>query len=168
MDSLRKKAMATVKTLNSLEGIQCHEIAGSIYAFPRLLLPDKAIEEAKVSMSWCIVPMACVLYGWIDGWASGRRDGLMDASIKWLIDWLMEWLVDGLIDWSKGRCRWTDGLMFVRQVYVALLSCVSSEARSTSGHVLRSGTLGKHRHLCCSGKWVWWKGRNVPCQVSER
>ena len=120
MDSLRKKAMATVKTLNSLEGVQCHEIAGSIYAFPRLLLPDKAIEEAKVSMSWCIVPMACVLYGWIDGLASGRRDGLMGASIKWLIDWLIDWWSDWWMDWlidrkvdAGGRMVWCSCVKFM-------------------------------------------------------
>ena len=35
--------------LNSLEGVTCNEVTGALYAFPRFRLPQKAIEEAKVS-----------------------------------------------------------------------------------------------------------------------
>ena len=51
MDSLKRKAKSTSETLKCLEGVRCNEIAGAMYAFPRLLLPCKAIEEAKVSES---------------------------------------------------------------------------------------------------------------------
>lgn len=33
--------------LNSLEGVTCNEVTGALYAFPRIRLPQKAIEEAK-------------------------------------------------------------------------------------------------------------------------
>ena len=39
--------MAT-ETLNKIEGITCNEVAGAMYAFPRIYLPEKAIEAAKV------------------------------------------------------------------------------------------------------------------------
>ena len=35
--------------LNSLEGVTCNEVTDALYAFPRIRLPQKAIEEAKVS-----------------------------------------------------------------------------------------------------------------------
>lgn len=36
-----------VDTLNSLEGITCNEIQGSMYAFPQIKFPPKVIETAK-------------------------------------------------------------------------------------------------------------------------
>ena len=34
--------------LNSLEGVSCNAVTGSLYAFPKIVLPQKAIEEAMV------------------------------------------------------------------------------------------------------------------------
>ena len=34
--------------LRSLEGVVCNEINGSLYAFPSIMLPRKAVEAAKV------------------------------------------------------------------------------------------------------------------------
>ena len=42
----------TTKVLNSVENVKCNEVAGAMYAFPRITLPKKAIEAAKVS---CLV-----------------------------------------------------------------------------------------------------------------
>ena len=49
MDSYQRKAKITTSMLNSLEGVTCNEVTGALYAFPRIRLPQKAIEEAKVS-----------------------------------------------------------------------------------------------------------------------
>lgn len=47
-DSYKKKAMLTTEVLNSMEGVKCNEVQGSMYAFPRITIPQRAIEEAKV------------------------------------------------------------------------------------------------------------------------
>ena len=33
--------------LNKLEGVSCNAAEGALYAFPRITLPERAIEEAK-------------------------------------------------------------------------------------------------------------------------
>ena len=47
-DSYKKKAKLTTEILNSMEGVKCNEVAGAMYAFPRITLSQRAIEEAKV------------------------------------------------------------------------------------------------------------------------
>ena len=42
----------TTEVLNSMENVKCNEVAGAMYAFPRITLPKQAIEAAKVS---CLV-----------------------------------------------------------------------------------------------------------------
>ncbi|XP_020603210.1 alanine aminotransferase 2-like isoform X1 [Orbicella faveolata] len=49
LDSYQRKAKITTSMLNSLEGITCSEVTGALYAFPRVHLPRKAIEEAKLN-----------------------------------------------------------------------------------------------------------------------
>ena len=49
MDSYQRKARITTKMLNSLKDVSCNAVTGSLYAFPKVILPQKAIEEAKVS-----------------------------------------------------------------------------------------------------------------------
>ena len=51
LDSYQRKAKITTSMLNSLEGMTCNEVTGSMYAFPRVHIPQKAIEEAKVRTS---------------------------------------------------------------------------------------------------------------------
>ena len=48
-DSYKKKAKITTQVLNSMENVKCNEVADAMYAFPRITLPKKAIEAAKVS-----------------------------------------------------------------------------------------------------------------------
>ena len=51
LDSYQKKAKITASMLNSLEGVTCNDVTGSLYAFPRINLPQKVIKEAKVRMT---------------------------------------------------------------------------------------------------------------------
>ncbi|XP_052780449.1 alanine aminotransferase 2-like [Mya arenaria] len=44
---LKKKAVLVTELFNSIEGITCNEVMGAMYAFPRLHLPEKAVEAAK-------------------------------------------------------------------------------------------------------------------------
>ena len=39
----------TTEVLNSMENVKCNEVAGVMYAFPRIPLPKKAVEAAKAS-----------------------------------------------------------------------------------------------------------------------
>ncbi|KAF8782672.1 alanine aminotransferase 1-like [Argiope bruennichi] len=47
LQSLKERALLVEKTFNSMRGIKCNVVAGAMYAFPRLTLPEKAIEKAK-------------------------------------------------------------------------------------------------------------------------
>ena len=44
---LKRKATLAADTLNSVEGVHSNHVAGAMYAFPRLSLPEKAVQEAK-------------------------------------------------------------------------------------------------------------------------
>ena len=48
MDSYQRKAGITTKMLNSLKHVSCNPVTGSLYAFPKVILPQKAVEGAKV------------------------------------------------------------------------------------------------------------------------
>lgn len=37
-----------VKVLNNLEGVSCNPVEGALYAFPRITLPPKAVEAARL------------------------------------------------------------------------------------------------------------------------
>jgi len=51
-NSLAYRAKVVTELLNKMKNITCNEVEGAMYAFPRVKLPDKAIEEArKANMS---------------------------------------------------------------------------------------------------------------------
>lgn len=47
LDSLKKRAIQLSDALGSMPGISCHPVDGSLYIFFKVLLPEKAVEEAK-------------------------------------------------------------------------------------------------------------------------
>ncbi|KAK9149278.1 hypothetical protein Scep_008035 [Stephania cephalantha] len=47
LSSLARRAKMLEDAFNSLEGITCNKAEGALYVFPRLHLPEKAIEAAK-------------------------------------------------------------------------------------------------------------------------
>ena len=50
--SLKDRAQMVVKGLNSIEGFNCQEAEGSMYCFPNIQIPEKAVKEAeKLGMS---------------------------------------------------------------------------------------------------------------------
>jgi alanine transaminase len=49
LDKLKEKAQLVTHLFNSIEGISCNEVAGSMYAFPRIYLPDNAIKAAEAT-----------------------------------------------------------------------------------------------------------------------
>lgn len=49
LNNLAKKAKLTEDMFNKVPGVHCNPLQGAMYAFPRIFIPAKAIEEAKVS-----------------------------------------------------------------------------------------------------------------------
>jgi len=49
LKSLASRAKALEAALNSLEGVTCNKAEGAMYLFPRIRLPEKAIEAAKAA-----------------------------------------------------------------------------------------------------------------------
>jgi len=47
LNSLKKKAEIVANTFNSIPGIKCNKVAGAMYAFPKIDLPEKAIKKAE-------------------------------------------------------------------------------------------------------------------------
>lgn len=43
-ESLKRRAAILSKFLNEIDGITCQNISGAMYAFPRIQIPQKAIE----------------------------------------------------------------------------------------------------------------------------
>ena len=48
LGDLALKASMTTERLNDIEGVQCNELMGAMYAFPRIFLPARAVADAKV------------------------------------------------------------------------------------------------------------------------
>lgn len=49
LNNLAKKAKLAEDMFNKVPGVHCNPLQGALYAFPRIFIPSKAIEEAKVS-----------------------------------------------------------------------------------------------------------------------
>lgn len=47
LKSLKERAKLAADTFNSIPGMKSNPVAGAMYAFPQITLPEKAIEEAK-------------------------------------------------------------------------------------------------------------------------
>lgn len=45
-ESLKRRAKQVAARLNELEGVECNEVAGALYAFPSISIPEKAIVHA--------------------------------------------------------------------------------------------------------------------------
>ncbi|KAK1891482.1 Alanine aminotransferase 2 [Dissostichus eleginoides] len=67
LDVLAQKARLTEQILNSVPGIKCNPVQGAMYAFPRIFMPPRAIQEAKLleETGICVVP----------GSGFGQREG---------------------------------------------------------------------------------------------
>lgn len=47
LESLKRRARRITDAFNSLEGVVCQETEGAMYSFPRITLPQGAIDAAK-------------------------------------------------------------------------------------------------------------------------
>jgi alanine transaminase len=46
--SLKERALLVENAYDSIDGISCNPVQGAMYAFPRIDMPQKAIDKAKV------------------------------------------------------------------------------------------------------------------------
>ena len=45
---------------NKIPGVFCNEVQGAMYAFPRIDIPEEALEDAKVHLYCCTYIYTCV------------------------------------------------------------------------------------------------------------
>lgn len=49
LEGLKEKAKLVTELLNKIEGVECNPVQGAMYAFPKITIPPKAVEHAKVT-----------------------------------------------------------------------------------------------------------------------
>ncbi len=49
LDGLKEKAKLVTELLNKIEGVKCNPVQGAMYAFPKIAIPQKAVDHARVS-----------------------------------------------------------------------------------------------------------------------
>ena len=49
LNGLKEKAALVSNLFNSMKGIRCNELQGAMYAFPKIDIPKKAAEYARVT-----------------------------------------------------------------------------------------------------------------------
>ena len=49
LNGLKEKATLVSNLFNSMKGIKCNQLQGAMYAFPKIDIPKKAIEYARVN-----------------------------------------------------------------------------------------------------------------------
>uniref|UniRef100_A0A8C8CTP0 alanine transaminase n=1 Tax=Oncorhynchus tshawytscha TaxID=74940 RepID=A0A8C8CTP0_ONCTS len=77
---LSEKAKMTEQVLNTIPGIHCNPVQGAMYTFPRLTLPEKAINAAKEQeqapdMFYCMKLLEEMGICLVPGSGFGQRDG---------------------------------------------------------------------------------------------
>nr|XP_033798394.1 alanine aminotransferase 2 [Geotrypetes seraphini] len=80
LSNLAKKAKLTEELFNQVPGIQCNPLQGAMYAFPRILLPPRAIEAAKdhsmaADMFYCMRLLEETGICVVPGSGFGQREG---------------------------------------------------------------------------------------------
>lgn len=50
LESLRIRAEMAYERFNDIPGVYCNKVQGSMYAFPRIDIPEEAWTDAKVSI----------------------------------------------------------------------------------------------------------------------
>jgi len=87
--SLQRKAAALTDSLNEVDGVTCNAAAGAMYAFPRIELPRKAIEEARAKglapdLMYCLSLLETTGIVTVPGTGFGQRPGQWHFRITFL------------------------------------------------------------------------------------
>lgn len=78
--SLRRRAAAVTAALNDMRGVQCNEIEGALYAFPRIDLPDVFVAETRdrgvaADLAYCLELLEATGIVIVPGSGFGQADG---------------------------------------------------------------------------------------------
>ena len=89
-NGLKVRAKILSDGLNSINGITCNEVAGSMYAFPRIYLPENYIKEAQAEgiepdMKYCLQLLNETGIMIVPGSGFGQVDGTYHFRITNLI-----------------------------------------------------------------------------------
>uniref|UniRef100_A0A8C2J305 Alanine aminotransferase 1 n=1 Tax=Cyprinus carpio TaxID=7962 RepID=A0A8C2J305_CYPCA len=80
LSALAEKAKLTEEILNTVPGISCNPVQGAMYSFPRITLPERAINEAKAKgqapdMFYCMKLLEETGICLVPGSGFGQREG---------------------------------------------------------------------------------------------
>ena len=80
LSSLKRRAENLVDSLNKLEGVSCQPASGSMYAFPQITLPEKAVKKAEElgkapDMYYCLELLKETGICVVPGSGFGQKDG---------------------------------------------------------------------------------------------
>ncbi|XP_028283106.1 alanine aminotransferase 2-like isoform X2 [Parambassis ranga] len=80
LSALAEKAKLTEQVLNTVQGISCNPVQGAMYSFPRITIPDKAINEATdqgqlPDMFYCMKMLEETGICLVPGSGFGQKDG---------------------------------------------------------------------------------------------
>jgi len=80
LSSLKRRAQKLVTTLNQLEGVSCQPANGSMYAFPQITIPERAVKEASslgksADMFYCLELLKETGICVVPGSGFGQKDG---------------------------------------------------------------------------------------------
>uniref|UniRef100_A0A672J6B3 alanine transaminase n=1 Tax=Salarias fasciatus TaxID=181472 RepID=A0A672J6B3_SALFA len=80
LSALAEKAKLTEQVLNTVEGISCNPVQGAMYSFPRITIPEKAVQEAAEKgqapdMFYCMKMLEETGICLVPGSGFGQKDG---------------------------------------------------------------------------------------------
>ncbi|KAM3626003.1 uncharacterized protein V6R79_021123 [Siganus canaliculatus] len=80
LDALAHKAQLTEQILNSVPGIKCNPVQGAMYAFPRIFIPPRAVQEAQAlaiapDMFYCLKLLEETGICVVPGSGFGQKEG---------------------------------------------------------------------------------------------
>uniref|UniRef100_A0A4W5MIZ0 alanine transaminase n=1 Tax=Hucho hucho TaxID=62062 RepID=A0A4W5MIZ0_9TELE len=78
LGALAEKAQITEQTLNTVPGIKCNPVQGAMYAFPRIFIPPRAVEESlgmSPDMVYCLRLLEETGICLVPGSGFGQREG---------------------------------------------------------------------------------------------
>merc|ERR1719213_108019 len=108
MDALKRKAVFLADALNSIEGVRCLPIEGSMYAFPEVFLPKRFCEEAQAAGKspdgvYCMKMLEATGVVTVPGSGFGQRPGTWHYRITILPkEEMLKRVMGNIKTWHEG------------------------------------------------------------------
>lgn len=98
-NNMKERGFLLYETFSKLEGIQCQKPQGAMYLFPSLILPDKALKEAKrlgllPDEFYCLRLLEATGICTVPGSGFGQKDGTWHVRTTFLApgtQWIKNW-----------------------------------------------------------------------------